>query len=96
MIKNPSKAFAISKAISKIGEIGKRHGDRSTGFKIPLTAKNIRILKFSTEINNAVNESGKKFIGQVVEDEVVIGDGYRFSFAGTFRMCSDKNCDDGC
>ena len=70
-------SFAISKAISKIGEINLRHGDRSTGFKVKWTSKNIKLLNYITILNSANNsDSFKKILGQIVEDDVVISDGY--------------------
>jgi len=71
------ESFAISKAISKIGEINLRHGDRSTGFKVPLTAKNTRLLNYSTILSSSTNnQTFTKIFGQVVENDVVVGDGY--------------------
>ena len=70
------ESFAISKAISKIGEINLRHGDRSTGFKVPLTAKNTRLLNYSTILSSSTNnQTFTKVFGQVVENDVVVGDG---------------------
>ena len=46
-----SKDFAITKQISKIGEIDSRHGDFSTSFKVPLTANNARILRYTPELS---------------------------------------------
>ena len=70
-------SFAISKAVSKVGEINLRHGDRSTGFKVPLTDKNTKLLNYVTILNSSTtNDSFKKVIGQLVEEETVISDGY--------------------
>ena len=70
-------SFAISKAISKVGEINLRHGDRSTGFKVPLTSKNTKLLNYITILNSSTtNDSFKKIIGQLVEEETVISEGY--------------------
>lgn len=71
------ETFAISKAISKIGEIDARHGDVSTNFKIPLTAYNAKLLRYLPELK-AVNgvDSFSKYNGQIVENEAVISDGY--------------------
>ncbi len=71
------KDFAITKQISKIGEINSRHGDFSTAFKVPLTANNARILRYTPELNNNTNEGQfKRYNGQLIEDESVISDGY--------------------
>ena len=71
------KDFAITKQISKIGEINSRHGDFSTAFKVPLTANNARILRYTSELNNNTNEGQfKRYNGQLIEDEAVISDGY--------------------
>jgi hypothetical protein len=100
-----AKDFAVTKQISKIGEIDLRHGDYSTGFKVPLTANNARILRYVSELNSYstnsntlginpldTNPSGRnifsqtlttenpdkfdRFNGQLVQDDVVISDGY--------------------
>jgi hypothetical protein len=69
--------FAVTKAISKIGEIDLRHGDFSTTFKVPLTAKNVEILRYTPELNNRSNlDNFKRYNGQLVEDDAVISDGY--------------------
>ena len=49
---NNKKDFAVTKQVSKIGEINLRHGDFSTSFKIPLTSNNARILRYVPELNN--------------------------------------------
>ena len=69
--------FAVTKAISKIGEIDLRHGDFSTSFKVPLTAKNIAILRYTPELNNLSKlDNFKRYNGDLVEDDVVVSDGY--------------------
>ena len=69
--------FAISKAISKIGEIDLRHGDRSTSFDVPLTANNIKILRYTPELNNYTTVNNfDAYDGQLIEDDAVISDGY--------------------
>lgn len=69
--------FAITKAISKIGEINLRHGDRSTSFKVPLTANNTRILNYVTDLGSSTtNESFQRLEGKIIENETVISDGY--------------------
>lgn len=71
------KDFAITKQISKIGEIDSRHGDFSTAFKVPLTANNSRILRYTPELNNYTNiNTFDRYSGQLIEDEVVVSDGY--------------------
>ena len=69
--------FAVTKAISKIGEIDLRHGDRSTNFKVPLTANNARILRYTPNLNNynSVNNFAR-YNGQLIQDDAVISDGY--------------------
>ena len=70
-------SFAITKAVSKIGEINLRHGDRSTSFKVPLTAKNTRILNYITNLStNKASSAFKKIVGRLVEEETTISDGY--------------------
>lgn len=72
-----NSSFAITKAVSKVGEINLRHGDRSTGFKVPLTSKNTRILNYITELSSATSKDVfKKITGQLIEDEAVISEGY--------------------
>ena len=72
-----SKDFAITKQISKIGEIDSRHGDFSTSFKVPLTANNARILRYTPELNNNSSTGQfRRYNGQLVEDDAVISDGY--------------------
>lgn len=72
-----SKDFAITKQISKIGEINSRHGDYSTSFKVPLTANNARILRYTPELNNNSSTGQfRRYNGQLVEDDAVISDGY--------------------
>ena len=69
--------FAVTKAISKIGEIDLRHGDFSTSFKVPLTARNIAILRYTPELNNLSKlDNFKRYNGALVEDDVVVSDGY--------------------
>ncbi len=69
--------FAISKAISKIGEIDLRHGDRSTSFDVPLTAKNIKILRYTPELNNYTTVNNfDRYNGQLIENDAVVSDGY--------------------
>ena len=72
-----NKDFAITKQISNIGEIDSRHGDYSTSFTVPMTANNVRILRYTPELNNSsdVNQF-RRYNGQLVEDEAVISDGY--------------------
>jgi hypothetical protein len=71
------KDFAITKQISKIGEINSRHGDFSTAFKVPLTSNNARILRYTPELNNNTDVGQfRRYDGQLVEDEAVISDGY--------------------
>lgn len=70
-------SFAITKAVSKIGEINLRHGDRSTSFKVPLTAKNTRILNYITNLStNKASSAFKKIVGRLVEEETTISEGY--------------------
>lgn len=69
--------IAVTKAISKIGEIDKRHGDLSIGFDVAWTSKNVKLLNYVTVLNGSTtNESFKKVLGQLVEDDVVISDGF--------------------
>ena len=69
--------FAISKAISKIGEIDLRHGDRSTSFDVPLTANNIKILRYTPELNNYTTVNNfDRYNGQLIENDAVVSDGY--------------------
>ena len=69
--------FAITKAISKIGNVGARHGDRSTNFSVPLTDKNASILRYVPELNNVSDVNNfDRYSGQLIEDNLVISDGF--------------------
>lgn len=69
--------FALTKQISKIGEIDLRHGDFSTSFKVPLTANNIRILRYTTQLNNASNLNNfDRYNGFIERDGAVLSEGY--------------------
>jgi len=74
---NDTKDFAITKAVSKVGEINLRHGDRSTGFKVPLTAKNTKLLNYTTVLSSATTDkSFKKIFGKIIDNDTVISEGY--------------------
>ncbi len=74
---NNKKDFAVTKQVSKIGEINLRHGDFSTSFKVPLTANNARILRYVPELNHYTDvDSFDRFDGQLYKDEAVIAAGY--------------------
>ena len=70
--------FAVTKQISKIGEINLRHGDFSTSFKVPLTTNNTRILRYTTQLNNASNTNNfDKYEGTLESaNGVIISRGY--------------------
>lgn len=69
--------FAVSKQISKIGELDLRHGDVSTNFKVPLTAKNARILRYTPQINAFLTvDNFDRYDGHLEEDGVTISSGY--------------------
>ena len=74
---NDTKDFAITKAVSKVGEINLRHGDRSTGFKVPLTAKNTKLLNYTTVLSSATTDkSFKKIFGKIIDNDTGISEGY--------------------
>ena len=74
---NNKKDFAVTKQVSKIGEINLRHGDFSTSFKVPLTANNARILRYVPELNHYTSEgSFDRFEGALIEDDAIISDGF--------------------
>ena len=69
--------IAVTKAVSKIGEIDKRHGDLSIGFSVAWTSKNVRLLNYITVLTGSTTANTfKKILGQLIEDDVVISDGY--------------------
>jgi len=70
------ETFAISKAISKLGDFDLRHGDVSISFKVPSTAKNVAILGYLSSLNNYNLAAFKRFDGEIREDESVLSSGY--------------------
>jgi hypothetical protein len=71
-----SETFAISKAISKLGEINARHGDVSINFKIPTTARNTALFGYLSNLNTADINAFKRYEGQVIENNSVISNGF--------------------
>ncbi len=70
------EVFAISKAVSKIGEINLRHGDVSVSFKVPATAKNNEIFRYLYNLNNNNLGAFKRFEGTVLDGQSVVSVGY--------------------
>ena len=71
-----SEEFAISKAVSKVGQFDLRFGDVSIGFNIPLTAKNNRIFRYISNLNNKNIGSFKRFEGEIREDDAILSKGF--------------------
>ena len=70
------ETFAISKAVSKLGEFNLRHGDVSISFKVPSTSKNVAILGYLSNVNDYNLSAFNRFNGEIIEDETVISSGY--------------------
>ena len=71
-----NEVFAISKAVSKLGEFNLRHGDVSISFKLPATALNASIFGYLTSLNNYNLDAFKRFEGSIIENENTISSGY--------------------
>ena len=71
-----NEVFALSKAISKLGEFDLRHGDVSIKYKLPITNKNAAILGYVTNINNYNNTVFKRLEGELRQDESVLSSGF--------------------
>ena len=71
-----SEVFAVSKAVSKLGEFNLRHGDVSINFSIPATSKNNTIFKNISDLNNFNKNAFKRFEGYLKEDESIISSGF--------------------
>ena len=61
------EVFAISKAVSKIGDLNLRNGDVSINFKVPATAKNNEIFRYLYNLNNNNLGAFKRFDGVVLD-----------------------------
>ena len=70
------EVFAISKAVSKIGDINLRFGDVSINFKVPATAKNNKIFRYIYNLNNNNLGAFKRFNGTVLDGQSVVSVGY--------------------
>ena len=70
------ETFAISKAVSKLGEFDLRHGDVSISFKVPSTGKNVAMLGYLSSLNNYNLAAFKRFNGEIREEESVLSSGY--------------------
>ena len=70
-----NEVFAISKAVSKIGDINLRHGDVSINFKVPATAKNNQIFRYLYNLNNNNLGAFKRFEGVVLDGQSVVSVG---------------------
>ena len=70
------ETFAISKAVSKLGEFDLRHGDVSISFKVPSTAKNVAVFGYLSSLNNYDLSAFKRFEGEIREDESIISSGF--------------------
>ena len=66
-----NEVFALSKAISKLGEFDLRHGDVSIKYKLPITNKNAAILGYVTNLNNHNKTVFKRLEGELRQDESV-------------------------
>ena len=71
-----NEEFAISKAVSKVGQFDLRFGDVSIGFNVPLTAKNNRIFRYISNLNNKNIGAFKRFEGEIREDDAVLSKGF--------------------
>ena len=71
-----NEVFAVSKAVSKLGEFDLRHGDVSIKYKVPTTNKNISIFGYLSNLNNYNNNAFKRFSGELREDESVVSSGF--------------------
>ena len=70
------EVFAISKAVSKVGEFDLRFGDVSIAFNVPLTAKNNAIFRYISNLNNDNIGAFKRFEGEIREDDALLSAGY--------------------
>ena len=70
------EVFAISKAVSKIGDLNLRNGDVSINFKVPETAKNNKIFRYLYNLNNNNLGAFKRFEGVVLDGRSVVSVGY--------------------
>jgi hypothetical protein len=71
-----NEEFAISKAVSKIGQFDLRFGDVSISFNVPLTAKNNRIFRYISNLNNSNIGAFKRFDGEIRENDSILSQGY--------------------
>ena len=71
-----SEIFAVSKAVSKLGEFNLRHGDVSINFNVPSTAKNVATFGNISDLNNFNKNAFRRFDGELIEDESIISSGY--------------------
>lgn len=68
--------FAVSKAVSKIGDLQKRHGDFSVNMSVPLTAKNSKYFGGLFNLNREASPSFERFSARLEENNAVISEGY--------------------
>lgn len=85
-----SEEFAISKAVSKVGQFDLRFGDVSIGFNVPLTAKNNRIFRYISNLNNENIGAFKRFEGQIREDDAILSTGFYQVFTANQNKKSIK------
>lgn len=71
-----NEVFAISKAVSKVGQFDLRFGDVSVSFNVPSTSKNNRIFRYLSNLNNQNIGAFKRFEGEIREDDAVLSAGY--------------------
>ena len=71
-----NEVFAVSKAVSKLGEFDLRHGDVSINFNVPATSRNNTIFKNISDLNNFNKNAFKRFEGYLEEDESIISSGF--------------------
>jgi len=70
------EVFALSKAVSKLGEFDLRHGDVSVNFSVPATAKNVSVFGNLFNLNNFNKTAFNRFDGVLKEGESVLSTGY--------------------
>ena len=61
-----NEVFALSKAISKLGEFNLRHGDVSISYKLPIPNKNASILGHVNNLNNQNKTVFKRLEGELL------------------------------
>ena len=70
------EVFAISKSVSKVGQFDLRFGDVSISFNVPLTAKNNKVFRYISNLNNNNIGAFKRFEGEIREDDAILSRGF--------------------